>query len=108
MGIVSLKSPFQGCREMGILTPKPSFPDPAGQKRRLDVAGQKIAARQFLSLNCLAVTPTAGAILKEEEKPSHVETIWARVIASQKLSRDNGERQFLPRDIKMSHRALFS
>ena len=32
----------------------------------------KIATRQFLSLNCLVVTVTAGVILKEEKLPSLV------------------------------------
>ena len=31
--------------------------------------GQGIAARRFLPLNCSAITPTAGVILKEEVRP---------------------------------------
>ena len=54
--------------------------------------------------------------MKEEEKHSLVgetvweasyETIWARVFASQKMSRDSG-RQCLPRVIKMSRKALWA
>ena len=58
---------------------------------------------------------TAGAILKEQKKPSLVgeafweafeETIWVRVIASQKIAARQWS-QFLPRGIKMSRRALW-
>ena len=45
---------------------------PMGQKRHLDVAGQKLPRDSFLSLNCLAITLTAGVILKEEKVPSLV------------------------------------
>ena len=40
-----------------------------GQKRQIDVAGANMAARQFLPLTCLAITLTAGLILKEDKKP---------------------------------------
>ena len=87
-----------------------------GQQRQIDVAGQKIAARQFLSLTCLAITLTAGLILKEDKKPSLVggervweafqETIWARVVASQKLLRDSGETIFAARHQSVSQGVL--
>ena len=59
-----------------------------------------------MSLSCLAVILTAGVILKEEKMPSVVgerqfwryyRRHWARVIASQKLSRDSGESIFAAR-----------
>ena len=76
----------------------------------------KIAARQFLSLNCLAITLTAGVVLKEEKTP----LLWARdslggvlgdnlgerVIASQKLSRDSRETSFAVRHQDVSQRPL--
>ena len=55
---------------------------------------------------CRSITLTAGAILKDHRKPSFLwwrdklethlllETMWARVIASQKLPRDSGESIF--------------
>ena len=66
----------------------------------------KIAARQFLSPTCLAITHAAGVILKEKNALSceretaweaFQETIRARVIESQKLSRDSGETIFTVR-----------
>ena len=42
------------------------------QKRRLGVARQKIAARQFLSLDCLAIALTARVTSREALKPSLV------------------------------------
>ena len=87
---------------------------PVGQKKNLDVAGQKLS--NILSLNCLSITLTAGVILKEEKCrllscggtvwEGFQETIWARIIASQKLSQDSGETTFALRDIKVSRRAL--
>ena len=53
-----------------------SFPE--GLERHLDAARQKIAARQFLPLNCRAITLSAGAILKEEKNVLSCggEAIW--------------------------------
>ena len=45
---------------------------PSGPEETPWCRGAKIAARQFLSLNCLAVTLTVGVILKEEKMPSLV------------------------------------
>ena len=47
---------------------------PLGQKKHLDVAGQKFPRDSFLSLNCLAIALNAGVILKEKTYP----LLWAR------------------------------
>ena len=87
-------------------------------RRDILMSRDKIAARQLLSLNCLVITLTAGVILKEEKMPSLVsepqervweailETIWARVITSQKLSRDSGETIFAARHQDVSQGPL--
>ena len=74
----------------------------------------EIAARQFLPLNCLAVTLTAGKVWKRKRCP----LLWVKDslggILGDNLGEGNCEskncletmgRQFLPRDIKMSRRA---
>ena len=42
---------------------------PSGPEETSWCRGTKIAARQFLSLNCLAITLTWGVILEEEKMP---------------------------------------
>ena len=64
----------------------------------------KIAAGQFLPLNCSATALTAGAIFERKVKAflmaerqfgRHFKrAIWVRIIARQKLPRDNGESRF--------------
>ena len=49
-------------------------PEPSGPEETSWCRGAKIASRQFLSLNCLAITLTARVILKEEKCP----LLWAR------------------------------
>ena len=48
--------------------------EPSGPKETPCCRGAKIAAKQFLPLNCLAVTLSAGVILKEEKCPF----LWER------------------------------
>ena len=66
----------------------------------------KIAARQFLLLDCRAITLTVGAILKRRKNSflweggnlrGILRGIWVRVIASQKSPRDSGESIFAAR-----------
>ena len=59
----------KNCHKSGEKTPKGQ---PSGPKETPWCRGAKIAAGQFLSLNCLAVTLIAGVILKEEQMPSLV------------------------------------
>ena len=75
----------------------------------------KIAARQFLSLKCLANTLTAGGNVERGKCPLlwgeaiwevFEETIWVRVNASQKLPRDNGESVFAARHQDVSQGPL--
>ena len=47
---------------------------PSGPEETSWCRGAKIAARQFLPLNCLSITLTAGIILKEEKWP----LLWGR------------------------------
>ena len=47
---------------------------PSGPEETSRCPGTNIATRQLLSLNCLAITITAGVILKEEKCP----LLWAR------------------------------
>ena len=50
------------------------FWEPRGPREASKCREVKIAARQFLSLTCRAITLTAGAILKEEKIP----LLWGR------------------------------
>ena len=87
-----------------------SFSAPSGPEER----GANIAARQFLSLNCLASTLTARVILKEEKSP----LLWARdswegILGDnlgegncESLSRDSGETIFAARHQDVSQRPL--
>ena len=59
-----------GHRSMLVLLPVVG--DPVGQKRQIDVAGQKLPRDNFCLSTCLAITLTAGLILKEDKKPSLV------------------------------------
>ena len=71
-----------------------------------------------MSLNCLTITLTTGVILKEDKKPSLVgerqfgrhfrRYLGARVIASQRLSRDSGESIFAARHQDVSQGPLGS
>ena len=45
---------------------------PVGQKRQIDVAGQKLPRDNFCLSLVSAITLTAGLILKEDKKPSLV------------------------------------
>ena len=47
---------------------------PSGPEETSWCRGTKIAERQLLSLSCLAITRTAGVVLKEEKCP----LLWAR------------------------------
>ena len=65
--------------------------------------------RQFVQLNCRAITLVAGTVLRGEEASLEVflETLWVRVIASQRSPRDSGVNLW-PRGILMSPRALWA
>ena len=69
-----------------------------------------MAARQFLSPNCLAITLTAGVILKKEQMPSlvgerpfwrHFRRHFGRGYLRVKDCRETVGSQFLLRDIKI-------
>ena len=71
----SVSGPFQvrfgvlgGVGEMGFCKGK----EPRGPREASWCREAKIAARQFLPLNCRAITLTTGAILKEEKMSSSV------------------------------------
>ena len=88
--------------------------EPSGPEETSGCCETDIATRQFLSLNCLAITLTAGVILSEEKMPSLVGESTLGGILGDDLGEGNCEskivsrqwgRLFLPRDIKMSRRA---
>ena len=57
----------------------------------------KIAARRVLPLNCRAITLTAGALLKEEKKPSLVGERHLEAISRDNLGEGNCESKFAAR-----------
>ena len=75
---------------------------PRGPREASTCPEEKLARDKF----CRSIALTAGAILKEEKRLScggeaiweaFKETIWARVIASQKMPRGSGESIFAAR-----------
>ena len=95
-------------------TQNAEIPTQWARKDRLMSRG-KNCRETILPLTCLAITPTAGLILKEDKKPSlvggerqfgrHFSRQFGRGSLRVKNCLETVGRQFLPRDINLSRRA---